>query len=67
MTDNSPVPGRYAPAAPLPEDDIASLRRTFALPDLNYREIVLEETLNAAIQRWPLLRELAAQQLKDNS
>jgi hypothetical protein len=40
-------------------NDIQTLFRAFALPDIDYTDISRQERLNIALQRWPLLAELA--------
>lgn len=38
---------------------ISALSRAFSLPDIDYHDISRREQLAAALQRWPLLAELA--------
>lgn len=41
------------------QDDIKALFQAFSLPDIDYTDIARQERLNTALQRWPLLAELA--------
>ncbi len=41
------------------QNDIQTLFQAFALPDIDYTDISRQERLNIALQRWPLLAELA--------
>ncbi len=41
------------------QNDIQTLFQAFALPDIDYTDISRQERLNTALQRWPLLAELA--------
>ncbi len=50
-----------APHSSLPTDDIARLRSLTGLPHLRYLDIALQAELQEALQRWPLLAELARQ------
>jgi hypothetical protein len=49
---------RHLPGA-VAQNDIQTLFRAFALPDIDYTDISRQERLNIALQRWPLLAELA--------
>ena len=41
------------------QNDFLALSRAFSLPDIDYHDISRREQLAAALQRWPLLAELA--------
>ncbi|GGD29955.1 MULTISPECIES: cellulose biosynthesis protein BcsR [Franconibacter] len=41
------------------QNDLATLKHVFHLPEINYSDISQQENLKAAINRWPLLAELA--------
>ncbi|WP_136069210.1 cellulose biosynthesis protein BcsR [Modicisalibacter radicis] len=51
---------RLPPAPPKPDDDIRALIDNAGLGDFSYRNIHQQERLAADLERWPLLRELAA-------
>ena len=44
------------------QDDINTLSEAFSLKAFRYIDIAREERLNSLLTRWPLLRELSAEQ-----
>ncbi|MNE97824.1 hypothetical protein D3C80_1962390 [compost metagenome] len=42
------------------KNDIANLKETLQLPGLSYVDCSAQQELQRALQRWPLLAELAA-------
>ncbi len=44
------------------QDDINTLSEAFSLKAFRYIDIAREERLNSLLARWPLLRELSADQ-----
>lgn len=51
---------REYPADYALQNDFLVLKQIFSLAEINYKDISQDEHLAAALQRWPLLSELAA-------